>query len=182
MPFEDKDKLLEQLDLILAPMPTNERELMKAWVGRQLVEKPIVMLMTARLWVDEYEKDGKKHPAGVRSLEWRIGEPSPQNPAALIFAMIPVGEPAEVHVFSFSPVPIDETKPDGETTVVWFHETIFHPDTIFGPITGEALFEEFAMLLLDDDEHEDFMAKREEFIRKALRDHRATPSTNGAAS
>lgn len=179
MPFSDKDELLKQLDMILEPMPENERELMKAWAGRQLVEKPIVMLMTARLWVDEYEKDGKKYPAGVRSLEWRIGNPSPQNPEAIIFAMIPVGEPAEVHVFSFAPVPVEEGSE--KMTVVWFHETVFHPDTIFGPITGEALFEEFALLLLDDDEHEDFMAKREDFIRRALSDQRAQRANGGVS-
>lgn len=181
MPFSDKDELLKQLDMILAPMPANERELMKAWAGRELVEKPIIMMMTARLWVPEYEKDGQKHPAGVRSVEWRIGNPSPQNPDALIFAMVPVGEPAEVHVFSFAPVPVEEGSE--EMTVVWFHETIFHPDTIFGPITGEALFEEFARLLLDEDEHEDFMSKREAFIERALREQRAAARpTNGGPS
>jgi hypothetical protein len=164
MPISDADKLVEQLDLILAGMPAAEREVMKEWARREMVTHPVVTLATKKTWVDGWteERDGKspvQHPSGYRSLTWNVGHQSPQNPEAIIFAMMIV-DLVHVHVFSFAPVADEEGQP--KDRVIWFKEVIFQPDTTFGPVAGEALFMDWARLLQSDEEYEEFLAGRED--------------------
>lgn len=175
MPVTDADELLKNLDtLVLAPMPAHERELMKGWAAREMVEKPIVTLVTKKVWVDAYEDEQthQKVPGGHRSLNWRMGHSSPQNPEAIIFAMMIV-DVVNVHVFSFANVKTDDDK----ETVIWFKEIIHEPETTFGPVTGEALFLDWALLLQDEDEHAEFMEERAKVMEKA-----SARAPNGGAS
>lgn len=166
MPLYDADKLLEQLDMVFAPLPEAERELMKSLARREMVETPIITMATKRSWVDAWEDEQTKakHPAGYHVMTWRVGHGSPQNGEAIIFAMLLV-DVVTVHVYSFAPVKEDGT---GKDSVIWFKEIVFNPDTTFGPLAGEALVLDWARLLQTEEEHEQFMEAREGAIEKGV--------------
>jgi hypothetical protein len=161
MPLYDADNLLEQLEFILAPLPPAERDLLKRLAQREMIETPVITLATQQMWVDAWEhpETKEKHPGGYQMLSWRVGHTSPQNPEAMIFAMLLV-DVNTVHVYSFAAVK-DETEKE---SVIWFKETLFKPSSTFGPLAGEALVLDWAKLLQDEDEYDDFMEKREAAI------------------
>lgn len=182
MPVSDAENLLEQLDMILAPLDAESRELMKELARREMVENPVTTLVTKRVWVNGWEdKDEagavKQHPAQWHTLAWRIGHSSPQNPEAIIFAMLVV-DVVTVHVFSFAPVKTDDDK----DTVIWFKEVVLNPDATFGPCAGEALVLEWARLLQDEDEHEEFMEERAKALEKGKAAAAAGARANGGPS
>ena len=183
MPVRDADKLLEQLDMILAPLDADSREMMKELARREMVENPVTTMITKRVWVkgweeeDETTKQKRTIPSGYHSLSWTIGHSSPQNPEALIFAIFIV-DVLTAHVFSFAPVKTDDDK----DTVIWFKEIVPHFDTAFGPVAGEALVLDWARLLQDEDEHEAFMEGRSDAIEKGKVAAAAGARPNGGAS
>jgi hypothetical protein len=172
MPLTDAETFLSQLDQILAPLPEANRELMKGWAAREMVMTPVITRTTCRVWVDAYADKEGQHPAGFRTLTWNMGKASPQNPEALIFAMLSV-DTDHVHVFSFVPV-----QTDGQEAMLYFREVLYKPEMTFGPMGGEALFEEFCNLLATDEEKEE-VAKAEE---KAAGGKGTSARANGAAS
>jgi hypothetical protein len=183
MPVRDADKLLEQLDMILAPLDDDSRDLMKEWARREMVENPVTTMITKRCWVKGWEEEddkGQKRtiPSGYHSLTWQIGHSSPQNPEALVFAIFIV-DVVTAHVFSFAPVKTEDDK----DTVIWFKEIVLNPDTTFGPVAGEALVLDWARLLQDEDEHEQFMEGRTDALEKGKAGVAAGVARgNGAAS
>jgi hypothetical protein len=152
MPIPDADSLLEQLDKnVLAPIPEANRRLMLEWARRELVLGSPIQLATKRMWVDSYTDNGTTVPATWRTMAWRVGVSSPQHPDAVIFAMFDVpstaeGGATEIHVYSFEPG-------DGGG-VSWFKEKLFNPDTTWGQVTGEALFEDMRQIMATEEENE----------------------------
>lgn len=172
-PLSDAETFLKELDAVLSPLPEANRELMKAWAAREMVMAPVITKTTARVWVDAYTStDGKNHPAGYHTLEWRMAAASPQNPEALIFAMMQV-DGDHVHVFSFAPV-----KMEGDVEgILYFKEILYRPETTFGPMSGEALFEEFKRYLATDEEREELAEAEEKAAEAAAKQ----PRVNGSA-
>lgn len=176
MPLSDAEKFLTELDAVLTPLPASNRELMKAWAAREMVMAPVITKTTAKVWVDEYtEEGGKKRPAGYHTLEWRMAAASPQNPEAVIFAMMQV-DGDHVHVFSFAPVKLEGSD---ETGFLYFKEILYHPETTFGPMSGEALFEEFKRYLATEEEREELAEAEDKAAEAAAK---AQPRANGGAS
>lgn len=161
MPLTDADEFMKQLEIILAPIPEGNKAIMKEWARREIVLGSPIVLATKKSWIDAYDAaNGATVPAGYHVLSWRVGHASPQNPAAIVFAMFDVpasnGGPTEIHVYSF------DTSGDG---VAWFKEKVFQPDTTFGPLTGEGLFEDLRALLATEEEEEELAARDEKAAR-----------------
>lgn len=152
MPIADADALMEQLEKnVLGPIPEGNKRLMLEWARRELVLGSPIQLATKRMWVDAYEANGATVPSTWRTMAWRVGVSSPQHPDAIIFAMFDVpstaeGGPTEIHVYSFEP---------GENGgVAWYKEKLFNPDTTWGQLTGEALFEDMRQIMATEEENE----------------------------
>ena len=157
------DNLIETLNMVLGSVDESRREIMKQWAHREMTQRPLITRASARQWVNSYVDEESKRtvPAGYHTLAWEVGKPSPSFPAATIFAMVQVDDD-HVKVFSFGVV-----EHEGKDANVYFHETIFRPDVTFGPISADALFEEWSTLFATEDELE----------KLELRGH-----ANGAAS
>ena len=144
------DEMMKMLDTVLVGVSQERRDIMKQWAHREMTQKPLIQQATSRQWVNQYtdEKTGRTVAAGFHTLRWEVGQPSPSNPGALIFAMLQVDDD-HVKVFSFQLVEYE-----GKDTAVYFHETLYQPDTTYGPIAADALFEEFANFFATEEEME----------------------------
>lgn len=146
------DKMIQMLDTVLVGVDAKQRDVMKQWAHREMTQKPLIIRATCRQWVnayvDERANPPTRVPAGYHTLSWEAGQPSPSNPDALIFAMLQVDDD-HVKVFSFQLADFE-----GKETAVYFHETLYRPDVTYGPISGDALFEEWANFFATEDELE----------------------------
>jgi hypothetical protein len=111
--------MTEMLGHVLSPFPEDRRNAMISWVEREMETRPLIDNLTS--------DDG---------VNWVLGEPSPGNPGAVIFAML-YHEPIRgVVIYSVSMTPAD----GGQTAFEYFRETCFNPRHVHGPISGDALF------------------------------------------
>lgn len=174
------DNLIEMFDMVLVGVPKDRREIMKQWAHREMTQKPLIMQCTMRTWVNSYVDEKTDDagnvvskstvPAGWHTLRWEIGSPSLSNPSAMIFAMVQVDED-HVKVYSFQLVEVE-----GQQDALYFHETLYRPDTTYGSISHDALFEEFANFFATEEELEKLHGA-EDGGRPA-----PEPRANGAAS
>lgn len=159
----DGDEIAAMLGTVLDPIPEKKRTLMIEWAKREIQTRPMIIQASARVWVNAYSyKDdaGAEHrvEAGFSSLTWAVGQPSPQNPNATIFAMLlddgpgAQGPQSKIAVYSFVSVKVEGSDDVG---IQYFKEIVYRPDTTFGPISGEGLFLEFFDFFATDDEREE---------------------------
>jgi hypothetical protein len=167
--LENTENIVTMLKTILDPLPEHEKEMIARWAQREAVSSALITVATQRTWVNAYEKDGKLHPAGYHTLTWEAGAPSPHNANATIFAMLQADD-EHVHIYSAAMTKVAGSE---DVSVQYFREVLFHPDTVFGPMTGEALFEEFCNYFATEEEQEKI---------DKVREARGRAATSGAPS
>lgn len=173
--LESTDNIVQMLRTILDPLPELEKEMIARWAQREAVSAALITVATQRVWVNAYEKDGKMVPAGYHTLTWEAGGASPSNGSATIFAMLQADD-EHVHVYSAA---VTKTAGSEDVSVQYYREVLFRPATVFGPITGEALFEEFANYFATEEEQEQIEKAR---VQAEEKGKRRPAATNGAPS
>lgn len=130
--------MIEMLGHVLAPFPDEQRNAMISWVENEIATRPLLDCVTSQ--------DG---------VTWTLGQKSPSNESATVFAML-FNEPMRaVVIYSVNITPIQDAQ-NGEASFEYFREVCFNPKHTHGPISGEALYldlREFVAVDLPDPEN-----------------------------
>jgi len=116
------DDLAETLSQVFAPFEEAQRTQLIAWASEELGTRSVITML-----VDK------------RGSEWKVGEPSPSNENAVVFAILLDGplRCADIYCVSF-------VEADGKQGVVYFKETCWDPQHTWGPLGANALWAEWS--------------------------------------
>lgn len=115
------DDLADTLARVFAPFDDDERAQLIAWAGEELGTRSVITLMTDK-----------------RGAEWKVGEPSPSNEDAVVFAMLfdNAQRCCDVYCVMF-------VEQNGKEGVLYFKETCWNPDHTWGPLGKRGLWNEW---------------------------------------
>jgi hypothetical protein len=114
--------MIEMLGHVLAPFPEDRKSAMIAWVEHEIETRPLIDCLTSA--------DG---------VTWTLGEKSPSNEAATVFAMLYHEAIRAVIIYAVNITPVAGST-NGEASFEYFREVCFNPRHVHGPISGEALY------------------------------------------
>jgi hypothetical protein len=127
--------MIELLNHVLAPFPEQQRTAMISWVEHEMATRPLLD------WVTD-----------TKGRTWTLGQKSPSNDSATVFAMLFHESMRAVVVYGVNITPVQGST-NGEAAFEYFREVVFNPEHLHGPISGEALYldlREFVAVDLDD--------------------------------
>jgi len=128
--------LIELLkDHVLAPFTAEQRDAMVSWMEHEIETRPLIDNLTS--------EDG---------VNWVLGENSPGNEGATVFAMLHHETMRAIIIYS---VAITPDPAAGGTRFEYFREVCYNPKHQHGPISGPALFLDFREFVAVDLEQKD---------------------------
>lgn len=141
--MEDAQSLLDILGELLAPLGSERRNKIVAWVEQEIKTHAICQYV--------YEegppiiKDESGHDTGGPQV-WRIGQPSPLDSTETVFAMFFWDAAKTVAAYTFQNVDVD-----GKPATFFYRSLILKPVHVHGPVHHDALMPELALFLADDE-------------------------------
>jgi hypothetical protein len=121
---------------VLAPLGNDKRNQIIEWVQNEIKQRPLV----------SYCYDGiAQHEDGAAAV-WELTKESPISAGFTIFAMFHWETQRAVAVYCFRASPAQ-----GGTVIEFFRELVFDPKHVSGPVSPDALFEEWTAFMSPED-------------------------------
>ena len=124
--------MIEMLAQVLSPFPEGQRATMIKWIEHEMEAYPLIDCVTS-----------------TDDVTWTLGEKSPSNNSAAVFAMLYNEALRGVIIYSVNVTPV-EGGANGQAQFEYFREVCFNPKHMHGPISGNALYMELRTFVAVD--------------------------------
>jgi hypothetical protein len=128
------NELVEALERVFQNVDDGRRAQLIAWAAEELGTRPVITLL---------ENDN--------GAVWEVGKPSPSNDEAIVFAMLMDDDRRAVHVYCAG-FAVDGSGNEG---TLYYKETVWRPRHTWGPLSIDALWNEWSAFFGPDDQGDD---------------------------